>query len=521
MTDRARRRPNTPLVLSILDGWGIRADTAYNAIALARTPNMDSFYARYPSTTLNASERSVGLPDGQMGNSEVGHLNIGAGRIVEMDITRIDQTLQDGSFYRNPVLVDAAQRARASRLHLVGLVSDGGVHSHEQPLYALVELARRQGVRDVALHALLDGRDTPPTSGLGYLEKLQRVLAEKQTGRIATVVGRYYAMDRDKRWERVRTAYDALVAGSPATTRDPLAAVQASYSRGVTDEFIEPVTVVSDAGSPIGLVRDGDVMIFFNFRADRMREIVAAFALEQFVGFQRPASPRPYVATFTEYDENYHLPVAFPPQHFTRILAEVLAREGLRNLRIAETEKYAHVTYFFNGGEESEFPGERRVLIPSPKVATYDLQPEMNARTVTDRLLEELEKGDLDLVVVNFANTDMVGHSGKLEPTIRAVETVDACLGRIADRVRSERGTLLVTADHGNAELMFDVERNEPHTAHTTNPVPFILVNDEFNGSLRVGGTLEDIAPTILELLSIPVPKEMTGTSLLRVGVPA
>jgi 2,3-bisphosphoglycerate-independent phosphoglycerate mutase len=345
-------------------------------------------------------------------------------------------------------------------------------------------------------------------------------MTAKGTGRIATVCGRYYAMDRDKRWERIRRAYDALVLGSPRTCRDPIAAVRDAYLGNVTDEFVEPITVAGDAGS-IGLVRDGDAMLFFNFRADRMREIVTAFTQPTFSGFERARFPRTHVTTFTQYDENLHLPAAFPPRAFTQILGEILACAGLANLRIAETEKYAHVTYFFNGGEETPFPGERRILIPSPKVATYDLQPEMSAPQVTDALIRELDAAPLDVVIVNFANTDMVGHSGRLEPTIRAVETVDACLGRIAARVVPPGGTLLVTADHGNAELMFDVARNQPHTAHTTNPVPFILVNDGFAGSLRAGGTLEDIAPTVLELLGLPVPAEMTGRSLVEVEVTA
>jgi 2,3-bisphosphoglycerate-independent phosphoglycerate mutase len=517
---RARRR-NTPLLLAILDGWGVRAETRYNAIALARTPNMDAFYRRYASMTLQASAEGVGLPPGQMGNSEVGHLNIGAGRIVEMDITRIDKSLADGTFYRNAVLVEAIGSARAARCHLVGLVSDGGVHSHENHIYGLLELARRLEARQVYVHALLDGRDTPPTSGAGYVAKLLDVMREKGVGRVATVCGRYYAMDRDKRWERVRRAYEALVAASPATTYDPVAAIRESYARGVTDEFVDPVTVLGADGSPLATVRDGDALLFFNFRADRMREIVAAFTVPDFRGFERRLFPRTRVFTFTEYEANFHLPVAFPPRHFTNILGELLGRAGLSNLRIAETEKYAHVTYFFNGGEEAEFPGERRILVPSPKVATYDLQPEMSAPEVTDRLLLELDKGDLDVVIVNYANTDMVGHSGRLEPTIRAVETVDACLGRIAARVLADGGTLVITADHGNAELMFDEERNEPHTAHTTNPVPFLLVNDAYGGGLRAGGTLEDIAPTLLELLDLPAPKEMTGSSLLLAGAPA
>lgn len=521
MVEASKRRPNTPLVLAILDGWGIRAEKRYNAIALAKTPNMDDFYLSYPSTTLQASEQSVGLPSGQMGNSEVGHLNIGAGRIVEMDVTRIDRSLADGSFFRNPILCQAMNQARSHRLHLIGLLSDGGVHSHENHVYALLELAKSHGVHDVVVHALLDGRDTPPTSGVHYIEKLMEIQRSKGIGRIGTVCGRYYAMDRDKRWERLRRAYEALVLGSPQTTEDPAGALRNSYARGINDEFVEPFSVAGPDGKPRGTVRADDVLIFFNFRADRMRQIVAAFTQSEFNGFQREVFPHTKVFCFTEYDENFHLPVAFPTTHFTQILGELFARHGLKNLRIAETEKYAHVTYFFNGGEEKEFPGERRVLVPSPKVPTYDLKPEMSAPLVTDRLLEELDKKDLDVVIVNFANADMVGHSGRLEPTIAAVETVDGCLGRIGARILRERGTMLVTADHGNAELMFDEARNEPHTAHTTNPVPFILVSSQYSGSLRPGGTLEDIAPTMLELLQIEIPKEMTGRSLLAVGVPA
>ena len=512
--NRVRPTPPTPLVLIILDGWGVRQEQNFNAIALANTPNIDSFYSRYPTTALSASEHSVGLPQGQMGNSEVGHLNIGAGRIVEMDITRIDRSLDDGSFYENRTLLQAMREARSRRLHMIGLLSDGGVHSHLNHLFGLLDLARRSDVSDVVVHPLLDGRDTPPTSGEGYIKELQAAFKRTNVGRIGTVCGRYYAMDRDNRWPRIQRAYEAMVMDNGTRCSDPLLALRDSYQQKITDEFVEPINVAGPSGD-LGLVADGDVMIFFNFRADRMRELVETFTTESFTRFERRDFPRTHAYCFTKYDGSFHLPVAYPPQHFTDILGQILARHDLRNLRIAETEKYAHVTYFFNGGEETEFPGERRVLVPSPRVPTYDQKPEMSAHEVTDRLLAELDKDDLDVVICNLANADMVGHTGNLDAAIKAVETVDHCLGRVASRVLEKQGTMLVTADHGNAELMFDTSRNEPHTAHTTNPVPFIVVSERFSRTLRMDGNLEDISPTMLELLNLEVPKKMTGRSLL------
>ena len=497
-----------PIVLMVLDGFGVRDDGSDNAIALARTPNLDRLFATYPHTTLAASEMRVGLPDGQMGNSEVGHLNMGAGRVVYMDSTRITRAVRTGEIERNPVLVQAMDTVREQgALHFMGLLSDGGVHSYQEHLEGLLHMAQHQGLRRVFVHAFLDGRDTPPASGAGYLEKLQSFLADLGLGRVAVVCGRYYAMDRDKRWERTEKAWRAMVLGEGERTADPMAALRASYARGVTDEFVEPVVVVDAAGVPVATLRDGDSAIFFNFRADRARQLTAALALSSFDGFPRPVCPRLHFVCMTEYDARFELPVAFPPQPLTHILADVMAEHGLANLRIAETEKYAHVTYFFNGGTEKPWPGEDRVLVPSAKVATYDLKPEMSAYEITEALLEQL-------VVGNYANPDMVGHTGVLPAAVRAVEVVDECLGRVAEAVLSRGGALLVTADHGNCEVMRDPVTGQPHTAHTTLPVPFLLVQEGARGPLRADGALEDVAPTILGLLGIAPPAEMTGRDL-------
>ncbi|GAB4297498.1 MAG: 2,3-bisphosphoglycerate-independent phosphoglycerate mutase [Desulfuromonadia bacterium] len=507
-----------PTVLMILDGWGINPNRENNAVLLADTPNLDRLLATCPHTSIMTSGLAVGLPEGQMGNSEVGHLNLGAGRVVYQDLTRITKAIDDGDFFTNPVLLDCIARVKkgGGALHLTGLLSDGGVHSHNTHLYALVELARRQGVERLYIHPILDGRDTPPQSGAGYLRELEEKLASIGHGRIATVSGRYYTMDRDNRWERVEKGYRAMVEGVGDHFPSPQDAIAASYAAGVTDEFMVPVVIVEN-GSPVGPIREGDGVIFFNFRADRAREITRALAFDDFSGFPRPCHPR--LASFvcmTEYDATFGLPIAFGPEELTNILGGVVASRGLRQLRIAETEKYAHVTFFFNGGVEEPFPGEERVLIPSPKdVATYDQKPEMSAFAVTDELIRRIESDYYDVVIVNYANCDMVGHTGVLEAAIRAVEAVDRCVGRVVEAVRARGGRLLITADHGNAEQMAD-ERGEPFTAHTTNPVHLILVDDERHGAVLLeGGKLCDVSPTMLHLMGIPQPPEMTGRSLL------
>lgn len=506
-----------PLLLMILDGWGISPVKENNAVALASTPNMDRLQRDYPRTQLEASGMSVGLPEGQMGNSEVGHLNIGAGRIVYQDLTRITKAISDGSFFRNPVLLDCISGIRNSggRLHLAGLVSDGGVHSHNTHLYALLDLAHREGLKEVFVHCFLDGRDTPPKSADGYLAELEREIEKAGIGRIASVMGRFYAMDRDNRWDRVERAFAAMVQGKGNAVASALSAVEESYSAGITDEFVVP-SVVHDGTVPVGTVMDGDGFIFFNFRSDRAREITRAFNDPGFSGFNRQSTPS--LASFvcmTEYDETFGLPVAFAPEELKNILGEVVAKAGLRQLRIAETEKYAHVTFFFNGGSETPFPGEDRVLVPSPKeVPTYDLKPEMSAFGVTEELLDRIDQELYDFIVLNYANADMVGHTGVRDAAVRAIAAVDECVGRVVEKVLAKGGALMITADHGNAESMVD-DNGNPHTAHTCNPVPFLYV-DEARRSVRLcPGVLADIAPTVLELLGIPQPVEMTGKSLL------
>ncbi len=512
------------VLLAILDGWGQGEKNDANAIFRARTPNMDHWSAHYPCTTLAAHNGEVGLPEGQMGNSEVGHLNIGAGRIVYQDYTRINLAVASGEFFHNPVLTAVMEETAAKNrsLHLFGLLSDGGVHSHIDHLAALLRMAAGHRLQRVYIHAFMDGRDTPPHSGIGYMRQLVGYLGEIGCGRVATVSGRYWAMDRDTRWERVQVAWDALVQGRGRMADDPVRAVEDAYARDESDEFIKP-TVVTAAGKPVATVGDGDAIIFFNFRADRARELCRAFIEDDFSGFSRHR--RPAIAglvTMTEYDAEFDLPVAFPPLTLTRILGEEISRHGLRQLRIAETEKYAHVTYFFNGGREDPFAGEERILIDSPReVATYDRKPEMSAPEVTETLLNTLKRGDLDgtpydLVVLNFANGDMVGHTGVMDAAIKACETVDRCLGEIVAYVRQRGGTVLITADHGNADIMVDPESGEPYTAHTLNPVPFILVDEAYRGRrLRSGAALKDIAPTILTLMGLPIPGEMEGENLV------
>lgn len=527
----SRSVPRAPIVLAIMDGWGYAPPGPANAISLAKKPVYDRLLEDFPHTLIHASGTSVGLPQGQMGNSEVGHLNLGAGRVVVMDITRIDQAIADGSFFSNPTLLAAMHHGREHQLHLLGLCSDGGVHSHLEHLYALLRLARKEGVERVFVHAFTDGRDTPPESAQFFLAALQRKMQEYQVGRIATVSGRYYAMDRDRRWERIRLAVDAMVHGAGPRATDPVQAVRDSYAREVTDEFVVPTVIVGPPhDEPVGRIRDQDAVIFFNFRADRARQTTRALtrsggddaALE--AAIPRASVPaRLHYLCMTRYDKTFTLPVLIPPESLDLILAQVMADRGLRNLRVAETEKYAHVTYFFNGGVETAFAGEERTLVPSPKVATYDLQPEMSAAGVASTVATALTKGAFDLIVVNFANADMVGHSGKIEPTVAAVQAVDAGLGVILAALRARGGAMLLTADHGNAELMIDPATGGPHTFHTTNPVPFILIGEAAAGGrmgLRAGGSLRDIAPTLLGMLEIPEPPPMTGHDLRTIPTP-
>jgi len=509
-----------PLLLVVLDGWGLRVEREANAIAVAGTPNMDALANEFPHTALMTSGNAVGLPDGQMGNSEVGHTNLGAGRIVYQDLVRINRSIEDGDFFRNDALLLAARRARehGGALHLLGLLSDGGVHSHEEHLAACVELARREGVARVFVHAFMDGRDTPPRSGLGYMAKLEKRLKETGHAKVASVTGRYYAMDRDKRWDRVALAYAALVKGEGRRAASGVAAMEQSYAADTGDEFVLPTVVVNGDGKPVGPLRDGDAVVFFNFRADRAREITRALAFEDFKDFDRGPAPRlaAYVC-LTEYDKTFGLPVAYPPQDLTEIFPEIVARAGLRQLRCAETEKYAHVTFFFNGGREQVFEGEDRILVPSPRdVKTYDQKPEMSAREVTDKLVAALGTGAYGFALVNFANPDMVGHTGILDAAVKAVKVVDECVGRLWQAARAQGMAMLVTADHGNCELMTDPETGQPHTAHTLNPVPFILADPDLRGAkLRPQGVLADVAPTALQIMGIPQPREMKGLGLL------
>lgn len=504
-----------PVALIILDGFGYSPKTAGNAIAQADTPFLDQYYSRYQHTLIEGSGERVGLPCGQFGNSEVGHMNMGAGRIVQMDITRIDDAIATGTFFENPTLCAAIDAGKSSALHLFGLISDGGVHSIDTHLVALLQLAKQRGVENVYVHAFTDGRDTAPTSGKRYVGELLDQMKAIGVGRIASIIGRYYAMDRDNRWERIKLAYDLLTEGKGQAFGDPLAALQAAYDNGKTDEFIEPIVITKDDGSPLATVKPNDSVIFFNFRADRARQLTRAFTGLNFDGFERELLQPLHYATFTQYDRSFSTPIVFPPNSLEFILADVFAAAGVNNLRIAETEKYAHVTYFFNGGVEAPFPHENRALVPSPKVATYDLQPEMSAYTVTDKICHALEEGEMDAYIINFANADMVGHTGNLPAAIQAVEHLDKCLGWVIGAIERVGGVALITADHGNCEQMIDPETGGPHTAHTENPVPFILCDKTFKGVLRDGGALEDVAPTILDLLGVAQPAAMTGQSLM------
>ncbi len=509
----------TPLALLVLDGWGYRAETEGNAIRLAQTPYYDEIVTKYPQTLLEASGVRVGLPPGVMGNSEVGHLNIGAGRVIRTDIGRIDYAIESGELFREELLVNAMRRvkARGRGLHIIGLVSDGKVHSSNEHLYALLRMAKQQDLKHVFIHCFLDGRDTPPTSAFGYVEALIAKCAEIGAGRIASLVGRFYAMDRDQRWERTQRAYNLMVSGIGQPALDAATAIKDAYERGTSDEFIEPIRITRDTeGTPVATIQEGDAVIFFNYRADRARQITNALTQPGFDGFPVPHRPRIEFVCMTQYDKTFDLPYVFAPLERRNILAEVFARAGVSNYRLAETEKYAHVTYFFNGGTEKEFDCERRLLVPSAKgVTTYDQLPEMSAFKITDKVLRAIDENETDVFIINFANADMVGHSGKLDKTIEAVQYVDTCLGWITKAIRARRGACLVTADHGNAEQMIDLVSGGAHTAHTTNLVPFHFVSEGMRGArLREDGALEDIAPTMLGLLGVEQPTEMTGRDL-------
>ncbi len=510
-----------PLVLTILDGWGFSPTLEGNAIALAKKPAYDYLLKTYPSTLIHTSGPYVGLPEGQMGNSEVGHMNMGAGRVIYMDVTRIDLLISSGDFFTNPVLTNAMKKAEGHRLHLLGLCSDGGVHAQLTHLYALLEMAKAHGLKNVFVHCFMDGRDTPPESGAGYIEQLEKKMREIGIGKIASVSGRYYAMDRDKRWERIERAFGAMVLGNGKKFQSAVDAVRNSYERGVTDEFIEPITIVNSRDEPVGLIRDDDSVTMYNYRADRAREMTMALTDLSLEKPSRSLVPKNLTYTMmTQYDKNFGLPFVLPPEHPDNILAEVMERAGWKNLRVAETEKYAHVTYFFNGGHEKPYKGEERELVASPKVATYDLMPQMSASEITEKVVAAIERNEFDVIVMNYANADMVGHSGKLEPTIRACEAVDAGLGEIHKALKQSGGTWLVTADHGNAESMVDPVTKGPHTYHTTNPVPLIFMsNDDMH--LRQNGSLKDIAPTLLGTLGLEKPKQMLGEDLRVLRNPA
>ena len=505
-------------VLMILDGFGLNDNPKANAPYEANTPNIDALKAECPFVPGNASGLAVGLPEGQMGNSEVGHLNMGAGRIVYQELTRITKSIQDGDFFEREAFLKAVENCKAnnSTLHMWGLLSDGGVHSHNTHLYGLLELAKKNGLTDVCVHTFLDGRDTPPASGKGYIEELLAKMKEIGVGKIASIEGRYYAMDRDNRWERVEKAYAALVYGEGVRETDPVEAMEHSYANEVTDEFVLP-TVIEEDGKPVGIVKPNDSVIFFNFRPDRAREISRAFCDPEFAGFERRNGFFPLVyVCFTDYDVTIpNKLVAFGKEEIRETFGEFLAQKGLKQLRLAETEKYAHVTFFFNGGVEVPNENEDRILVKSPAVATYDMQPEMSAPEVCDKLVEAIESGKYDVIIMNFANPDMVGHTGVMEAAIKAVETIDTCVGRAVEAVKKTGGQMFLCADHGNCEQMVNYETGAPHTAHTTNPVPFILINYDPAYTLREGGCLADIAPTLIEMMGMEKPEEMSGESLL------
>lgn len=504
-------------MLMILDGFGDNKNKDGNAIKLAKTPNIDRIMKSYPNTDIYTSGLQVGLPEGQMGNSEVGHTNIGAGRIVYQELTRITKSIEDGDFFQNREFMAAIENCKKnnSKLHILGLVSDGGVHSHIRHLYGLLEMAKRRDFENVYVHCFLDGRDTPPASAENYIIKLEEKMKEKNIGKIASISGRFYAMDRDKRWERVQKCYNALVNGEGNKSGSVVKAIEDSYQKEVFDEFVEP-TVICNGNEPIAKIEENDSVIFFNFRPDRAREITRALVDSEFDGFETKKNMNLYYVCFTNYDEtmpNVHIAFEKEPLHNT--FGEYISKLGYTQLRIAETEKYAHVTFFFNGGEEKQYEGEDRILVPSPKVETYDMKPEMSAYEVTEKVLEAIESDKYDSIILNYANTDMVGHTGNLEAAIKAVEAVDECVGKVVKLVEEKKGNLLITADHGNAEQMIDYSTGEPHTAHTTNPVPLVLVTQDKNLKLKENGKLADLAPTMLDLMKLEKPEEMTGESLL------
>lgn len=501
-------------MLMILDGFGINEKDEGNAVKMANIPNIKRIMKQYPNTILHTSGLDVGLPEGQMGNSEVGHTNIGAGRIVYQELTRITKSIESGDFFSIPELVSAIENCKKnhSKLHIMGLLSDGGVHSHQRHLFALLELAKRKDFEDVYVHCFLDGRDTPPASAEGYLVELENKMAEKGVGKIATIMGRFYAMDRDKRWNRIEKAYDAMVKGEGEKAISVASAIENSYQKEVFDEFVIP-TVICNNDKPVAKIEENDSVIFFNFRPDRAREITRAIVDENFDGFEREYF-KTYFVTFTNYDETItNVSVAFKKDEIKNTFGEIISERGLTQLRIAETEKYAHVTFFFNGGQEKQYPGEDRILIPSPKVETYDMKPEMSALEVTEKVLEAIHSRKYDSIILNFANPDMVGHTGNVEAVIKALETLDGCVEKIVKAIEDEKGILLITADHGNCEQMIDYKTGEPHTAHTTNPVPLVLVGKD--AKLKEG-RLADLAPTMLDLMGIEKPEEMTGESLIE-----
>ncbi|MBT9568397.1 MAG: 2,3-bisphosphoglycerate-independent phosphoglycerate mutase [Thiobacillus sp.] len=508
----------SPVLLIILDGFGCRSERNDNAIAQANKPNWDRLWNQHPHTLIHASESEVGLPKGQMGNSEVGHLNIGAGRVVYQEFTRIDHAIESGYFYTNPALLNAVHLARdnGKTLHVLGLLSDGGVHSHELHFHALLDLAAREGLKQVCLHVFLDGRDTPPKSAEVYLQRLNDKIEQVGVGHIASMIGRYFAMDRDRRWQRVKSAYDLLTQGrADFTAETPMAGLEAAYARDETDEFVKATAILPPGGKPIKM-EDGDAVVFLNFRSDRARQLSRPFIEPDFSEFEREVTPRlATYCTLTGYSDDFVVSVAFPPERIKNGLGEYVANQGMRQLRIAETEKYPHVTFFFNGGEEISFPGEDRILVPSPDVATYDLKPEMSAFEVTDKLVAAIASKQYDVIICNFANPDMVGHTGDLQAAIKAIETVDTCLGRVVEAQQARGGEVLVTADHGNAELMRDEETGQAHTAHTLNLVPLIYIGRP-RASLAETGALEDISPTLLKMMGLPQPPEMTGEPLVE-----
>lgn len=502
-------------MLMILDGFGVNDNKEGNAIALANTPNLDRIFKQNPNTIIKTSGLDVGLPDGQMGNSEVGHTNIGAGRIVYQELTRITKSIEDGDFFSIPELMGAIENCKRhhSKLHIMGLLSDGGVHSHIRHLYALLELAKRNDFEDVYVHCFLDGRDTPPASGEGYITDLEQKMAEKGVGQIASITGRFYAMDRDKRWERVQKAYDALVNGVGEKSSSATKAIEDSYQKEIFDEFVVPTLICNTEDEPIATISANDSVVFFNFRPDRAREITRSLVDDEFTGFERTKFPL-YYACFTNYDETIkNVQIVFKKDEIKNTFGEIVSKRGLTQLRIAETEKYAHVTFFFNGGEEKQYEGEDRILVPSPKVETYDMQPEMSAIEVTDKVVEAIESRKYDTIILNYANPDMVGHTGILEAAIKAIETIDECVGRVVEAIEKNEGVMLITADHGNSEQMIDYTTGEPHTAHTTNVVPLTLVGKQ--AKLKEG-RLADLAPTMLQLMNIEKPAEMTGESLIE-----